>query len=67
MKFETLMLHGLFIACLAVCGLILGTMLTTTPDSVQLTTHGSIAAILLAAPTSCALPADGVVCPPVNG
>ncbi|EIL98074.1 hypothetical protein RHOFW104T7_15400 [Rhodanobacter thiooxydans] len=67
MKFETLMLHGLFIACLAVCGLIFGAMVTITPDAAQLTTHGSVAAILLAAPASCALPADGVVCPPVDG
>lgn len=67
MKFETLMLHGLFIACLAVCGLIFGAMLTTTPGSVQFATHGSVAALLLAAPASCALPADGVVCPPAGG
>ncbi len=67
MKFETLMLHGLFIACLAVCGLILGAMMTIAPGSVQLATHGSVAAILLAGPTSCALPADGVVCPLVGG
>jgi hypothetical protein len=67
MKFETLMLRGLFIACLAVCGLILGAMVTTTPASVQLAAHGSVSAILLAAPTSCALPPDGVVCPQLGG
>ncbi len=67
MKFETLMLRGLFIACLAVCGLILGAMVTATPTDVQLAAAGhshSIAAILLAAPSVCALPADGVVCLP---
>ncbi|WP_426690422.1 hypothetical protein [Rhodanobacter ginsengiterrae] len=63
MKFETLMLRGLFIACLAVCGLIFGAMLTTTPASVQLASGNHIGAILLAAPTSCALPPDGVMCP----
>ncbi|OHE83020.1 MAG: hypothetical protein A2190_07285 [Lysobacterales bacterium RIFOXYA1_FULL_69_10] len=67
MKFETLMLRGLFIACLAVCGLILGAMVTATPASVQLATNGSVGAILLAAPTSCALPPDGVVCPQIGG
>jgi hypothetical protein len=67
MKFETLMLRGLFIACLAVCGLIFGAMVTTTPASVQLATHGGVGAILLAAPTSCALPPDGVVCPQLGG
>lgn len=67
MKFETLMLRCLFVACLAVCGLIFGAMLTTTPASVQLADSGRIGAILLAAPSSCALPPDGVVCPRVNG
>ena len=67
MKFETLMLRGLFIACMAVCGLIFGAMLTTTPASVQLTASSSVGAILLAAPSSCALPPDGVVCPQPRG
>jgi hypothetical protein len=67
MKFETLMLRGLFIACLAVCGLILGAMVTTTPASVQLAANHSVGAILLAAPSSCALPPDGVVCPQTGG
>ncbi|MEP7185217.1 MAG: hypothetical protein ABI767_05200 [Rhodanobacter sp.] len=67
MKFETLMLRGLFIACLAVCGLILGAMVTVTPTDVKRAAAGprqSLAALLLAAPSSCALPADGVVCLP---
>lgn len=63
MKFETLMLRGLFVACLAVCGLILGAMLTATPPAVQFATSNRLGAILLAAPSSCALPPDGVVCP----
>jgi hypothetical protein len=67
MKFETVMLRGLFIACLAVCGLILGAMVTTTPASVQLAANSSIGAILLAAPSSCVLPPDGVICPQVGG
>ena len=69
MKFETFMLHGLFIASLVVCGLILAAMLTTatTMPAVQLTNGSGIGAILLAAPSSCALPPDGVVCPRVAG
>ena len=63
MKFETLMLRGLFIACMAVCGLIFGAMLTTTPASAQLAASPTVGAILLSSPSSCALPADGVVCP----
>lgn len=31
MKFENLMLHGLFLACFAVSALILAAMLTATP------------------------------------
>jgi hypothetical protein len=63
MKFETLMLRGLFIACMAVCGLIFGAMLTTTPASAQLAASPTVSAILLSSPSSCALPPDGVVCP----
>ena len=67
MKFEALMLRGLFIACLSVCGLILGAMITATPSDAQLAAAGkspSIAAMLLTTPATCALPADGVICPP---
>lgn len=67
MKFETLMLRTLFVACMAVCSLIMGAMLTTTPSSVQLASNRSVASILLSAPSSCALPPDGVVCPRQNG
>jgi hypothetical protein len=61
MKYENLMLSGLFVACLLVCILVLGTMLRT-PSSPQLAT-GGIANALLASPAQCALPADGVICP----
>ncbi|MFC5524336.1 hypothetical protein ACFPPA_01140 [Rhodanobacter ginsengisoli] len=67
MKFEALMLRGLFLACVTVCGLILGAMLTTTPSGAHFAASNSVAAILLAAPSSCALPPDGVVCPLAGG
>ena len=66
MKFETFLLRGLFIACLLVCGWIMGAMLFT-PGPVQLvgTDAGTDARVgaLLAAPAACMLPPDGVVCP----
>ena len=69
MKFESLMLRCLFAACLAVCGLIFGAMLTATasPGGVQIAASSHIGAILLAAPSTCALPPDGVVCPRIAG
>ena len=67
MKFETLMLRGLFIACLTVCGMIFGAMVTATPPATQFTTSNRLSAILMAAPSSCALPPDGVVCPQPRG
>ena len=70
MKFETLMLRGLFIACTAVCALIMGAMLNATPGSMKLPAHNAVASIstvLLAAPQSCALPPDGVMCPRLGG
>ena len=63
MKYENLMLSGLFVACLLVCTLVLGAMLTTTPASIQLATSGSVGSALLVTPATCALPADGVICP----
>jgi hypothetical protein len=62
MKFETLLLHGLFAACLVVCVLTLGAMLTAAPTVAAPGTNGSLVATLLAAPAHCALPADGVIC-----
>ncbi|HEV2540773.1 MAG TPA: hypothetical protein VGU03_13855 [Frateuria sp.] len=63
MKFETLLLRSLFVACLLACGWIMGAMLFT-PGPVQLAgTGGARIGALLAAPAACMLPPDGVVCP----
>ena len=73
MKFETFMLRTLFVACMAVCSLVMGAMLTAAPAAAQLASSRSVSVsvsvsfILPAAPTACALPADGVVCPRLNG
>jgi hypothetical protein len=66
MKFETFMLRGLFVACFAVCALIMGAMLTARPQNLQ---HASnpVASALLTAPTTCAMKPDGVVCPVLHG
>lgn len=63
MKFESLMLRCLFLACLAVCGLIFGAMLTAKPPVVQLASSSRVSAILLSTPGSCVMPPDGVICP----
>ena len=67
MKFETYMLRGLFAACVTLCVLVLGAMLTTPPPGAALGMRGQITAELLSAPGSCALPADGVLCPRSDG
>jgi hypothetical protein len=67
MKFETFMLRGLFIACITVCMLIMGAMLKTPSSAVQLTGTSKVVSALLTTPASCAVPADGVLCPRVNG
>jgi hypothetical protein len=62
MKHETLMLHGLFAACLLVCALVLGSMLTASPASLR-----PAAPSALAVSTSlCAVP-GGVRCPLPRG
>ena len=67
MKLETFMFRTLFVACMAVCSLVMGAMVTATPPAVQLASSRSVSSILPTAPTACALPADGVVCPRLNG
>ena len=62
MKLETLMLRSLFVACLLACTLVLGSMLTSSTQSVQLASQGKLG-MLLSSPGSCVLPPDGVVCP----
>lgn len=62
MKFETVMLHSLFVACFALCVLVMGAMLHAAPVSYP-TSGASVSAMLLDAPTTCVLPHDGVLCP----
>lgn len=65
MKFESILLRGLFVACLTVCGLIVGAMLVQTPPAVRLASGSALvpAVGLIAPANGCALPPDGVVCP----
>jgi hypothetical protein len=67
MKFESLLLRCLFVACLTVSGLIVGAMLIQTPPAVRLADSSAAAPVvgsLLVAPArGCALPPDGVLCP----
>ena len=52
MKFESLMLHTLFAACLLVCGLTLGSMLNAHPGAVHLAAGSHTSAVQPSAPTS---------------
>jgi hypothetical protein len=66
MKLESLLLRSLFVACLTVCGLVVGAMLVRTPPAVRLATDAAAApamGLLIAPAGHCALPPDGVVCP----
>jgi hypothetical protein len=64
MKLESLLLRGLFVACLTVCGLIVGAMLVQTPPAVRLAGSAVVPVVGMVVPASgCALPPDGVVCP----
>ena len=61
MKFETMVLRSLFVACMLVCGLILAGMITAKPAPVQLANSSRISAVLASAPSSCALPVAGEI------
>ena len=67
MKFETVMLNGLFVVCIAVCALVMGAMLKATPSSVQLAGQSKAAAVAAVVPATCALSADGTGCNHANG
>jgi hypothetical protein len=54
-QFESLVLRGLFAACLLVSGLILTAMVTVKPAAVQLASGSAIHALFAAAPSSCTL------------
>jgi hypothetical protein len=65
MKYEMLMIRSLFVATLLVCGLIVGNMLVTPREVVQLAAAGSVGSSMSVA-TGCALPPDGLICPRVR-
>jgi hypothetical protein len=55
MKFESLILATLFVACFGICALVMGAMLKTTPASIQLASANKVAAVALVAPPTCTL------------
>jgi hypothetical protein len=68
MKFETMILRGLFVACMLVCGLILAAMVTSKPAPMHLAFTSSIAALLTSAPSSCMVPfVDDMICARLAG
>lgn len=67
MKFETIILRGLFVACMLVCGLIMAAMVVSSPAPRQLAAQPSIASLLASAPSSCVLPlVDDMICARVS-
>jgi len=51
-KLETLLLRGLFVACMAICGLFLTAMVTIKPAPVQLASNGHTSAAVTHAPSA---------------
>ncbi|WP_426688191.1 hypothetical protein [Rhodanobacter ginsengiterrae] len=58
MKFESMILASLFVACFALCTLVLGAMLTATPNAVPLAGTTTSAAT-----AHCAQAVDAASCP----
>jgi hypothetical protein len=50
-KLETLLLRGLFVACMVICGLFLTAMVTIKPAPVQLASNGQTSAVVAHAPS----------------
>lgn len=66
MKFESLILGSLFVACFTVCALVMGAMLVSTPASVKLagTNHGQVTRT---ASLHCGRSADDAICAHIDG
>lgn len=62
MKYESMMLASLFVACFALCTLVMGAMLTATPNTVRLANSPTPAA-QLALPVNCVPATDAPACP----
>lgn len=62
MKHETLMLHGLFAACLLVCALVVGSMLTTAPLSARFAAKAGATHALVASANACVAADTGTAC-----
>lgn len=62
MKYESIILSGLFAACFALCSLVMGAMLTVTPSNVKLA-NSRPSTTQPATPASCASVQDPIRCP----
>jgi hypothetical protein len=62
MKFESIILAGLFAACFALCSLVMGAMLTVTPSNVKMA-NSRPSTTQPATPASCAPAQDAAHCP----
>jgi hypothetical protein len=65
-KFENVILHMLFGACMVVCALILTAMVANRPAPVELATkmtlNNAVGTLLASAPSACALQVSNKVC-----
>lgn len=67
MKFERFLLSLLMVGCITVATLIMAAMLSVRPGAMPSLGGAPLASTLLAAPVSCALKLDDVVCPRQGG
>lgn len=51
-KLETLLLRGLFVACMVICGLFLASMVTIKPAPIQLASNAHPSAAVTHAPSA---------------
>jgi hypothetical protein len=65
-RFENVILHTLFVACMVVCGLILTAMVASKPAPVELATKmtlsNPVSTLLASAPSACMLPVSNTIC-----
>jgi len=65
-RFENVILHTLFVACMVVCGLILTAMVASKPAPVELATKitltNPVSTLLASAPSACVLPVTNMIC-----
>lgn len=67
MKFESLILGSLFVACFTLCAMVMGAMLVSMPASAKLAGPNHAQVVARTSPVHCVQSIDGAICARIDG